>query len=32
MDEIWLDWDGKKVTREEAKAYVRSYEEETIHS
>ena len=25
MDEIWLDWEGKKVTREEAKEYVRAY-------
>ena len=25
MDEIWLDWDGKKVSREEAKEYVRTY-------
>lgn len=25
MDEIWLDWDGKKATREEAKEYVRTY-------
>jgi hypothetical protein len=22
MDEIWLDWDGKMVTREEAKEYI----------
>ena len=25
MDEIYLDWDGKYVSREEAKEYVRSY-------
>ena len=25
MDEICLDWEGRKVTREEAKEYVRSY-------
>ena len=25
MDEIWLDWEGKKVSREEAKEYVRTY-------
>lgn len=25
MDEIWLDWEGKKVSREEAKDYVRNY-------
>ena len=25
MDEIWLDWDDKQVSREEAKEYVRSY-------
>lgn len=25
MDEIWLDWEGKQVTREEAKEYVRNY-------
>jgi len=25
MDEIWLDWEGKQVSREEAKEYVRSY-------
>jgi hypothetical protein len=25
MDEIWLDWEGKKVSREEAKEYVRNY-------
>lgn len=25
MDEIWLEWEGKKVSREEAKEYVRSY-------
>jgi hypothetical protein len=25
MDEIWLDWDGKQVSREEAKEYVRNY-------
>lgn len=24
-DEIWLDWDDKKVTREEAKEYVLNY-------
>lgn len=25
MDEIWLAWEGKKVSREEAKEYVRNY-------
>jgi hypothetical protein len=25
MDEIWLDWEGVKVGREEAKEYVRTY-------
>jgi len=25
MDEIYLDWDGKYVSREEAKEYVRNY-------
>jgi hypothetical protein len=25
MDEIWLDWEGKKVSREEAKDYVLNY-------
>lgn len=25
MDEIWLDWEGKTVSREEAKEYVRNY-------
>jgi hypothetical protein len=25
MDEIWIDWEGKQVTREEAKEYVRTY-------
>ena len=25
MDEIYLDWEGKQVSREEAKEYVRSY-------
>lgn len=25
MDEIWLDWEGQQVTREEAKDYVRNY-------
>lgn len=25
MDEIWLDWEGKKVSQEEAKEYVRTY-------
>ncbi len=25
MDEIWLDWDNKKVSREEAKEYIRNY-------
>lgn len=29
MDEIWLDWEGKKVSREEAKAYVRDYRKKT---
>lgn len=24
-EEIWLDWDGKKVSKEEAKKYVRDY-------
>lgn len=25
MDEIWLDWEGTQVTREQAKAYVQDY-------
>jgi hypothetical protein len=25
MDEIWLDWEGKKVSREEAKKYVLNF-------
>jgi len=25
MDEIILDWDGKQVTKEEAKKYIRNY-------
>jgi hypothetical protein len=25
MDEIWLDWDNKQVSREEAKEYVLNY-------
>lgn len=25
MDEIWLDWDGKQVSKEEAKEYVLNY-------
>ena len=25
MDEIWLDWEDKQVSREEAKEYVRDY-------
>lgn len=25
MDEIWLDWEGKQVSREEAKEYVLNY-------
>lgn len=25
FDEFWLDWEGKQVTREEAKEYVRTY-------
>ncbi len=25
MDEIWLDWENKQVSREEAKEYVRNY-------
>lgn len=25
MDEIWLDWEDKNVSREEAKEYVRNY-------
>lgn len=29
MDEIWLDWEGIKVTREEAKQYVLNYGKET---
>ena len=28
MDEIWLDWEGKQVTREEAKEYVLNYGKE----
>jgi len=29
MDEIWLDWEDKQISREEAKEYVRSYGKET---
>lgn len=25
MDSIWLDWEGKEVSRDEAKEYVRNY-------
>lgn len=25
MDEIWLDWEDKQVSREEAKEYIRNY-------
>jgi hypothetical protein len=25
MDEIWLDWEGKKVSRDEAKKYILNY-------
>ena len=25
MDEIWLDWEGTQVSREEAKAYIVGY-------
>lgn len=25
LDEVYLDWDGKYVTKEEAKEYVRNY-------
>lgn len=25
MDEIWLDWDGRRVTCDEAREYVRDY-------
>ncbi len=25
MDEIWLDWDGKQVSRDEAREYVLNY-------
>ncbi len=25
FDEIWLDWEGKQVSREEAKEYLRTY-------
>ena len=25
MDEIWLDWERKQVSREEAKEYIRNY-------
>jgi len=25
MDEIWLDWEGKQVSREKAKEYVLNY-------
>ncbi len=25
MDEIWLDWEDKQVSRDEAKEYVRNY-------
>ena len=28
MDEIWLDWEDKQVTREEAKAYILNYGKE----
>lgn len=26
MDEIWLDWEGRKVTKEEAKKYILEYD------
>lgn len=26
MDEIWLDWEGKRVTQEEAKDYILNYD------
>jgi hypothetical protein len=29
MDEIWLDWDAKEVTKEEAKEYVLNYGQAT---
>lgn len=25
FDDIWLDWEGKQVSREEAKEYIRNY-------
>lgn len=25
MDEIWLDWEGEQVSREEAKEYISNY-------
>jgi len=25
MDEIWLDWEGKQVSKEEAKEYILNY-------
>ena len=32
MDEIWLDWDGKIVSREEAKAYIVNYGKKKVES
>ena len=29
MDEIWLDWEGKQVSKEEAKEYVLNYRKDT---
>ena len=32
MDEIWLDWEGKQVSREEAKEYILNYGKENATS
>lgn len=29
FDEFWLDWEGKEVTRDEAKDYILNYGKET---
>ena len=26
MDEIWLEWEGKQISRDEAKEYIRTYD------
>lgn len=32
MDEIWLDWEGKQVTRGEAKEYVLNYGKKKVEA